>query len=105
MAKKRDDSWRDLSPAKLKDFLLENIHYGDPLYTLEKRMEGEKRSDFILRIHKEKKFNTEKRMSTPGNPQKATPKEEDPKDSKTLKLSKEDEAKFQEMLKPVEKVA
>ena len=48
--------WRKLSKAKMRDYLLEHINIPDLAYTDEKRDKGESRSDFIVRVHKQKKF-------------------------------------------------
>jgi hypothetical protein len=47
--------WKGLSPAKMRDYLLEHLYYPDSAYTDEKRLEGENRQDFVKRVFKEKK--------------------------------------------------
>lgn len=48
--------WRNLTKAKMRDYLLEHVNIPDTAYSKEKRQKGETRSDFIVRMYKEKKL-------------------------------------------------
>lgn len=51
MAKKAKSTWKDLSRAKKRDYLLEHPTVPDAAHTDEKREKGESRTDFIRRIY------------------------------------------------------